>query len=99
MAHPWSSKENSSKLFSQAVLAKVRSIIDCFEYFTETPSGLDIAATMWSEYKHYAIKVLVAITPTGGIAGVSPAYLLLRIVGLWIICKKNIKHCKCQDLC
>ena len=64
-AQPWSSKENSSELFSQAVPAKVRCIIDCFEYFTETPSGLDIAATMWSEYKHYAIKVLVAITPTG----------------------------------
>ena len=48
---------------------KVRCIIDCFECFTETPSGLDIAATMWSEYKHhYMIKVLVAITPTGAIS-------------------------------
>ena len=54
---------------------KVRCIIDCFECFTETPSGLDVAATMWSEYKHhYTIKVLVAITPTGAISYVSPAY-------------------------
>ena len=54
---------------------KVRCIIDCFECFTETPSGLDIAATMWSEYKHhYTIKVLVAITSTGAISYVSPAY-------------------------
>ena len=44
---------------------KVRCIIDCFECFTETPSRLDLAATMWSEYKHHCtIKVLVAITPT-----------------------------------
>lgn len=54
---------------------KVRCIIDCFECFTETPSGLDIAATMWSEYEHYyTIKVLVATTPTGVISYVPPAY-------------------------
>jgi hypothetical protein len=54
---------------------KVRCIIDCFECFTETPSGLDLAATMWSEYKHhYTFKVLVAITPNGAISYVSPAY-------------------------
>jgi hypothetical protein len=41
---------------------KVRCIVDCFESFTNTPSGLDLAATMWSEYKHhYTYKVLVAI--------------------------------------
>ena len=54
---------------------KVRCIIDCFECFTETPSGLDIAATMWSEYKHhYTFKALVAITPNGAISYVSPTY-------------------------
>ena len=54
---------------------KVRCIIDCFECFTETPSGLDLAATLWSEYKrHYTYKVLVAITPTGAISYVSPSY-------------------------
>ena len=54
---------------------KVRCIIDCFECFTQTPSGLDLAATMWSEYKHhYTYKVLVAITPNGAVSYVSPAY-------------------------
>ena len=53
----------------------MRCIIDCFECFTETPSGLDLAATMWSEYKHhYTFKVLVAITPNGAMSYVSPAY-------------------------
>ena len=48
---------------------KVCCIIDCFECFTETPSGLDLAATMWSEYKHlYTLKALVAITPNGAIS-------------------------------
>lgn len=54
---------------------KVRCIIDCFECFTETPSALDLAATMWSEYKHhYTLKALVAITPNGAISYVSPTY-------------------------
>jgi len=48
---------------------KVRCNIDCFECFTETPIGLDLAATLWSEYKHhYTFKVLVAITPNGAIS-------------------------------
>ena len=54
---------------------KVRCIIDCFECFTETPSGLDLAAIMWSEYKHhYTFKALVAITPNRAISYVSPTY-------------------------
>ena len=57
------------------LLPKVRCIIDCFECFTVTPSGLDLAATMWSEYKHhYTLKSLVAITPNGAISYVSPTY-------------------------
>ncbi|XP_028416844.1 uncharacterized protein LOC114541054 [Dendronephthya gigantea] len=67
-------KENLPKCF-KALYPKVRCIIDCFECFTNTPSGLDLAATMWSEYKHhYTYKVLVAITPNGAISYVSPAY-------------------------
>ena len=47
----------------------VRCIIDCFECFTETPSGLDLAATLWSQYTHhYTFKYLVAITPNGAIS-------------------------------
>ena len=54
---------------------KVKCIINCFECFTETPSGLDLAATLWSEYKHhYTFTVLVAITPNGAILYVSPCY-------------------------
>jgi len=59
----------------KSLYPKVRCIIDCFECFTEKPSGLDVAAAMWSEYKHhYTYKVLVAITPNGAISFVSPAY-------------------------
>ena len=54
---------------------KVRCINNCFECLTQTPSGLDLAATMWSEYKHhYTYKVLVAITLNGAISYVSPAF-------------------------
>lgn len=54
---------------------KVRCILDCFECFTETANGLDLAATLWSEYKHhYTFKVLVAIIPNGAISYVSLCY-------------------------
>ena len=67
-------KENLPSCFKM-LYPKVRCTVDCFESFTNTPSGLDLAATMWSEYKHhYTYKVLVAITPTGAISYVSPAY-------------------------
>ena len=59
----------------QKLYPKVRCIINCFERFTETPCGLDLAASMWSEYKHhYTCKALVAITPNGAISYVSPIY-------------------------
>jgi hypothetical protein len=59
----------------KALYPKVRCIIDCFECFTHKPSGLDLAAALWSEYKHhYTYKVLVATTPNGAISYVSPAY-------------------------
>ena len=57
------------------IYPKVRYIIDCFECFTATPSGLDLAGTMWSEYKHhYTFTVWVSITPNGAVSYVSPAY-------------------------
>ena len=59
----------------KALYPKVRCIIDCFECFTEKPSGLDVAAALWSDYKHhYTFKVLVGRTPNGAISYVSPAY-------------------------
>ena len=57
------------------VYPNVRCIIDCTEVFTETPSALDVQATLWSEYKHHTtIKFLVAITPNGAPSYVSPCY-------------------------
>ena len=54
---------------------KVRCIIDCTEFFIETPSSLDVQAMCWSEYKHHCtFKVLIGITPTGLISFVSDCY-------------------------
>ena len=65
----WPSRQQVKKTLPSCfrkLYPKVRCIIDCFECFTETPSGLDLAATLWSEYKHhYTFKVLVAITMAG----------------------------------
>ncbi|KAK2558378.1 hypothetical protein P5673_019072 [Acropora cervicornis] len=55
---------------------KCRVTIDCSEVFTETPTALDVAAALWSEYteQHHTIKFLVAITPRGAVSWVSPVY-------------------------
>ena len=64
---------------------KVRCIINCFECFTDTLSGLNLAATMWSEYKHhYTLKALVAITTNGAISYVSLTYGG-RVSGIFIV--------------
>ena len=74
----WPSRSQIKKTLPSCfrkLFPKVRCIIDCFECFTATPSGLDLAATMWSEYKHhYTLKSLVAITPNGAISYVFPTY-------------------------
>lgn len=50
-------------------------IIDCFEIFTETPSGFLNAAQCWSNYKHHqTIKFLIGITPHGTISYISSAW-------------------------
>ena len=54
----WPSRQQVKKTLSSCLRKlhpKVRCIIDCFGCFTETPSGLDLAATLWSEYKHHYI--------------------------------------------
>lgn len=54
---------------------KCRVIIDCTEFFIETPSSLQIQTLCWSEYKHHStIKVLVGITPNGCFSYVSESY-------------------------
>lgn len=74
----WPSKQQVKSTLPacfKKLYAKVRCIIDCFECFTEMPSGLNLAAALWSEYKHhYTCKVLVAITPAGAISYVSSSY-------------------------
>ena len=74
----WPSRQQVKKTLPSCfrkLYPKVRCIIDCFECFTETPSGLDLAATLWSEYEHhYTYKVLVAITPNGAISYISSCY-------------------------
>lgn len=54
---------------------KCRVIIDCTEFFIETPSSLEAQALCWSEYKHHStIKVLVGITPNGCFSYISDCY-------------------------
>ena len=49
--------------------------IDCTEVYTETPTALDIAAALWSDYRqHHTFKFLVAITLRGAVSWVSPLY-------------------------
>ena len=48
---------------------KVQVIIDCTEMFLETPSSIEVQASMWSDYKqHCTSKYLVSITPNGEIS-------------------------------
>ena len=52
----WPSRQQVNKTLPtcfKKLYPNVRCIIDCFECFTETPSGLDLAATLWSQYKHH----------------------------------------------
>lgn len=54
---------------------KCRVIIDCTEFFIETPSSLETQSLCWSEYKHHStIKVLVGITPNGCFSYISDCY-------------------------
>lgn len=67
-------RQNLPEMF-QKHFPKCVGIIDCSEFFVETPSSLEHQATLWSEYKHHCtVKVLIAITPNGAISYLSPAY-------------------------
>ena len=53
----------------QKYYPKCRVIIDCAEFFIETPASLNAQAFCWSDYKHYStVKILVGITPNGSIS-------------------------------
>ena len=52
------------------------AIIDGSEIFIETPSDLQMQSSTWSQYKHHnTAKFLVACTPNGSIAYISPVYV------------------------
>ena len=104
----WPSRSQVNKTLPSCfrkLYPKVCCIIDCFECFTETPSGLDLAATMWSEYKyHYTLKALVAITPNGAISYVSPTYrgratdiFIVKNSGFWTFWSHMMKSWLIED--
>ena len=74
----WPSKAQVKKTMPycfRKMYPNCRVIIDCTEVYTETPTALDIAAALWSDYKqHHTFKFLVAITPRGAVSWVSPVY-------------------------
>ena len=52
--------------FKSNLFKDVRHIIDCTEFFIETPTGLKMKQQFWSPYKnHYTTKLLVSISPNG----------------------------------
>ena len=74
----WPSREDIKRNLPDIFLKhfpRCISIIDCTEFFTETPSSLEVQAALWSEYKHHCtVKVLIAITPNSAISYVSDSY-------------------------
>ncbi|XP_034232829.1 uncharacterized protein LOC117640434 [Thrips palmi] len=53
----------------------VAVVVDCFEVFCETPSGLLAKAQIYSQYKHHStVKFLLGITPQGTISYISKAF-------------------------
>ena len=65
----WPSKSQVRKTLPQCfkkLYSKVRTIIDCTEIYTETPSSLDSHCLLWSDYKHHTtIKISISIIPNG----------------------------------
>ena len=59
----------------QKLFSKTRTITDCTEVLMDTPSSLDVQASLLSDYKHHCtIKILVCITSNGAVSWVSPVY-------------------------
>ncbi|XP_019621910.1 PREDICTED: uncharacterized protein LOC109468106 [Branchiostoma belcheri] len=68
-------RANLPRRFRTSKYKKVRHIIDCTEFFIETPKNLQAKAETWSNYKHHqTLKCLVSITPTGHFNFVSEAW-------------------------
>ena len=63
------------KKFRKSGYSKGWHIIDCTEFFIETPSDPALKAATWSDYKHHhTVKILLSITPNGAFNFVSKAW-------------------------
>ena len=67
-------RNNLPKQF-QKLYPRTRVIIDCTEFFIDTPRDLQLQAQVFSDYKHHTTaKSLIGITPRGSISFVSKCY-------------------------
>jgi len=72
---PSKSQVNDSKPSRYTCLPDIRAIIDCTEFFIETPKDPTIQNMTWSSYKHHnTVKILLACAPNSAITFVSKAY-------------------------
>ena len=75
----WPSREELRRTmpmcFREKFGTKVAVVIDCFEVFTDRPSGYEARAATWSSYKHHnTVKFLIGICPQGVISFISRAW-------------------------
>lgn len=74
----WLSRRKINKLMPpcfQTWYPTTRVIIDCTEFFIDTPSSLARQSASWSAYKnHNTVKCLIGIAPHGHATFVSPVY-------------------------
>ena len=74
----WLSRRKINKLMPECFkkhYPSTRVIIDCTEFFIDTPSSLSRQSATWSSYKsHNTVKCLIGIAPHGHTTFVSPVY-------------------------
>lgn len=66
---------NVLQCFDQACFADVAIVLDCTEFFIQTPSDPEAQKATWSKYKnHNTLKVLVGILKSGKVGFISLCY-------------------------
>ena len=74
----WLSRHKITKLMPPCFkkwYPSTRIIIDCTEFFINTPSSLTRQSSTWSAYKHHnTVKVLIGIAPHGHVTFVSNVF-------------------------
>lgn len=74
----WLSRRRVNKLMPACFkkwYPNTRVVIDCTEFFIDTPSSLTRQSATWSEYKsHNTVKCLIGIAPHGHCTFVSPVF-------------------------